>query len=185
MEAIAAISSIAGILSLLGQAIDSTTKLRNFLSEVSSASETASQLLHDLDCLLQTLDAVTSLVKLLPLEFKNPSVVSLHLRIQAYTKDVFNWFKVAKDIRPAQDGTKAWFKKLWVATNIKSIRDIRDELDRHKHTISLDLTIIGRYVLHFATPIFTLHLLQSLEHWIFLQPRTSRRSNVVLQHHCQ
>ena len=90
MEAIAAISGIAGSSSLLAQAIDSTTKLGDFLSEVSSASETAGQLLHDLDSLLQTLDAVTSLVKLLPEEFKNSNVVSLHLRVQAYTRDVFN-----------------------------------------------------------------------------------------------
>lgn len=144
MEAIAAISSIAGILSLLGQAIDNTTKLRNFLSEVSSASETAGQLLHDLDSLLQTLDAVNSLVKLLPVEFKNSSVASLHLRVEAYNKDVFNWFRVAKDIRPTQNGAKAWFKKLWIATNIKSVRDIRDELDRHKQALSLDLAILGR-----------------------------------------
>ena len=132
MEAIAAISSIAGILTLLGQAIDNTTKLRNFLSEISSASETADQLLHDLDSLLQTFDAVNSLVKLLPLEFKNSNLVSLHLRVEAYTKDVFNWFKVAKDVRPAQDGAKAWLKKLWIATNIKSLKEIREELDRHK-----------------------------------------------------
>ncbi|KAK0517555.1 hypothetical protein JMJ35_000710 [Cladonia borealis] len=144
MEAIAAISSIAGILSLLCQAIDNTTKLRDFLSEASSASETAGQLLHDLDSLLQTLDTVNSLVKLLPPEFKNSNIVSLHLRIEAYTKDVFDWFKVAKDIRPAQNGAKAWFKKLWIATNIKSVREIRVEIDRHKETISLDLTILGR-----------------------------------------
>ena len=155
MEAIAAISSIAGILSLLGQAIDNTTKLRDFLSEISSASETAGQLLHDLDSLLQTLDAVNSLVKLLPLEFKNSNVVSLHLRVEAYTKDVFNWFRVAKDIRPAQNGAKTWFKKLWIATNIKSVREIRDALDRHKQTISLDLTILGRYVRRFAVSVFT------------------------------
>ena len=155
MEAIAAISSIAGILSLLCQAIDNTTKLRDFLSEASSASETAGQLLSDLDSLLQTLDTVNSLVKLLPLEFQNSNVVSLHLRIEAYTKDVFNWFKVAKDIRPVQNGAKAWFQKLWVATNIKSIRDIRVELDRHKETISLDLTLLGRYARLFAVSLFT------------------------------
>ena len=109
MEAIAAIFSIAVILSLLGQTIDNTTKFSDFLSGVLSASETADQLLHDLGSLLQTLDAVNSLVRLLPLEFKNSNVVSLHLRVEAYTKDVFNWFKVAKDIRPAQNGAKAWF----------------------------------------------------------------------------
>ena len=92
---------------------------------------------------------------MLPLEFKNSNVVSLHLRVEAYTKDVFNWFKVAKDIRPAQNGAKAWFKKLWIATNIKSFREIRDESDRHKQTISLDLTILGRYVRRFAIAVFT------------------------------
>ena len=125
--------------------------------------------MHDLDSLLQTLDAVTSLVKLLPQEFKNSNVVSLHLRIQAYTRDVFNWFKVAKDIRPAQDGTKAWFKKVWIATNIKSVREIRDELDRDKQTIILDLTIIGRYVRRFAVYSFTfrylMQILRTLDIW--------------------
>ena len=154
MEAIAAISSIAGILSLLGQAIDNTTKLRDFLSEFSSASETAGQLLHDLDSLLQTLDAVNRIVKLLPPEFKNSNVVSLHLRVEAYTKDVFNWIKVAKDIHPAQEGAKAWFKKLWIATNIKSVKEICDELHRHKQTISLDLSILGRYIHPFAVTVF-------------------------------
>ena len=172
MEAIAAISGIAGILSLLAQAIDSTTKLRDFLSEVSSASETAGQLLHDLDSLLQTLDAVTSLVKLLPLEFRNSNVVSLHLRVQAYTKDVFNWFKVAKDIRPAEDETKAWFKKFWIATNIKSVREIRNELDRHKQTIVLDLTILGRYVRCFAVSTFTFGYLVQLSRTLDLSTAT-------------
>ena len=157
MEAIAAISSIAGILSLLCQAIENTTKLRDFLSEASSASETAGQLLNDIDSLLQTLDAVNGLVKLLPLEFQNSNIVSLQLRIEAYTRDVFDWFKVAKDIRPAQNGAKAWFKKLWIATNIKSIKEIRVELDRHKENISLDLTILGRYARLFA--VSPLHFL--------------------------
>ena len=146
METIAAISSIAGILSLLSQAIDNTTKFKNFLSDVSSASESVSQLLHDLDSLLQTLDAVNGLATSLPLDFKCSNVVSLHLRVEEYTKDVFNWLKVARDIRPMQEGVKAWLKKFWIASNISSVRGMREALNRHKQSICLDLSILGRFV---------------------------------------
>ena len=37
-----------------------------------------------------------------------------------------------------------------MATNIKSVREIRDESDRHEQTLILDLTIIGKYVRRFA-----------------------------------
>ena len=145
MEAVAAVSSIAGILSLLGQAIDNTKQLRGFLSDISSASEIVGRFLHDINELLRTLDAVNDLVESLPLSFKVPHIAFLQAQLEDYTRDVFTWFKIARSLRPASDaGARTWFKKFWVAASDRSVRDIREELDRHNQAICLSLSILGR-----------------------------------------
>jgi hypothetical protein len=145
MEVVAAISSVAGILSLLDQAIDNTQQLRGFLSDMSSASETIGRFLHDINELLQTLDAVNHIVRSLPSSFYGPHIAFLQAQLEDYTRDVFAWFKTARSLRPASNtGAKAWFKRSLVAASDRSLRDMREELCRHNQAIGLSLSVLGR-----------------------------------------
>ena len=147
MEVVAAAASVAGILSLVGESLDGTRKLRDFFSDVLSAPTTVSSCLRDIDSLRQVIQSIKDLVEKLPPDFTNEPVVMVAIQIQLKdcTADVSHWLKTAKALRPASDaGKKSWMKKLWVALNIKSVNEIRRELERHRQALTLSLSILGR-----------------------------------------
>ncbi|KAL2039517.1 hypothetical protein N7G274_007789 [Stereocaulon virgatum] len=144
MEVVAAISSVAGILSLLGQAIDNSQQLRRFLSDISSASEIIGRFLHDSSELLQTLDAVNHINESLPSSFYGPHIAFLQAQLEDYTRDVFPWLKTARAVRPASNmGFKECFKRFFVAASDRFVRDMREDLCRHDQTIGLSFSILG------------------------------------------
>ncbi len=66
MKAVAAAASIAGILTLAAQSISGVQRLRQFSSNVASASKTAQRFVYDLDLLLQVLQDVKILLDSTP-----------------------------------------------------------------------------------------------------------------------
>ncbi len=145
MEIVAAASSVAGILCLVGQSIDGASKLRDFFSSISQASSTVSRFLHDIDSLLQALRSANEIVRELPTDFSASRVTSLRIELQYCTKDVYHLLDVAKSIRPVSDvGAKGWFQRFWVAVNKSLLVDVREELERHKQAINLSLAVLGR-----------------------------------------
>ena len=145
MDVIAAVASVASILSLLGESLNGTKKLRDFFLDVSSASTTITSFLGDIDSLLQAMQSIRELLEKLPEDSMKDQIVSLRIQLQNYTQAVSRWLATAKALRPACDkAMKAWFKKSWVALNIKSINKMRTELDRYRQVFALKLSILGR-----------------------------------------
>ena len=148
MEAVAAVSSVAGIVSLAGQALDGILKLRGFFKEYGSASKSIDRFLRDLNSLIQTLEDVKDVV--LKLEnvstFGAKSVLSsLQIQLEDCSKDVYDWVRVGGEHRPQSvSGSKAMFKKFLVAVNKECIADIFKDIESHKHNIGLKLSLIGR-----------------------------------------
>lgn len=145
MEAIAAASSVAGILSLLGQSIDGISKLRGLLLNVSGASRHVSLFLYDINCLLEALHEAKQLVDKLPEDFKDSQITALQIQLDLCTTDVHRLLETAGSLRPASEvGAKAWIKKFWNAVNRDVLRNAREELERHRQAIELSLTVLGR-----------------------------------------
>lgn len=147
MEAIAAASSVAGILSLLGQSIEGVSKLRGFLLNVSCASRHVSLFLYDINCLLEALHAAKQLVDKLPGDFKDSQFAALQIQLDFCSTDVHRLLESASSLRPASEvRAKAWLKKFWNAINKDVLRNAREDLERHRKAIELSLTVLGRYV---------------------------------------
>ena len=147
MEAVAAASSVAGILSLLGQSIDGVSKLRGFLLSVSNSSRHVSLFLYDINCLLEALHAAKQIVDKLPEDFKDSQISALQIQLDFCTKDVLRLLEGASSLRPASEvGAKAWLKSFWNAVNKDVLRTAREELERHRQAIELSLTVLGRCV---------------------------------------
>ena len=145
MEAVAAASSVAGILSLLGQSIDGVSKLRGFLLNVSGASKHVSLFLYDINCLLEALHAGKQLVDKLPEDFKDGQITALQVQLDFCTTDVHRLLEIARSLRPASEvGAKAWLKKFFTAVNKVVLRNAREDLERHRQAIELSLIVLGR-----------------------------------------
>lgn len=145
MEIVAAVSSVAGILSLVSQGIEGASKLKDLFSNISRASITIDRFLHDIDSLLQALQAARDLVKELPTNFGGSQVTSLRIELQYCTKDVYRLLDIASSLRPISVvGAKAWFQRFWTAVNKNLLVDAREELERHKQAINLSLVVLGR-----------------------------------------
>lgn len=145
MEAIAAASSIAGILSLLGQSIDGVSKLRGFFLNVSVSSRNVSLFLYDINSLLEALHAAKQIVDKLPEDFKDSQVTALQIQLDVCTTDIHRLLESASALRPASEvGAKIWMKQFWNAVNKDVLRNAREDLERHRQAIELSLIVLGR-----------------------------------------
>ena len=145
MEVVAATASVAGILTVVGQGIESIIKLREFYAALSEGSRTIEKFLKDINNLLQTLHGIRDLLKKWPQEKTDVNIAALSVQVEECSKDLFNWLDTAKAMRPASGkGGKAWFKKFWIAANKNRVKDIRTEIGRHVQTLNVSLALIGR-----------------------------------------
>jgi hypothetical protein len=151
MEAVAAIASIAGILSLAGQAVNGIIILRGFFQSCSSESHSIEKFLKRLNELIQILEHARDLMtklKTAPSKIVPESILaSLQFQLDDCNKDVYSWLAMAKASLPASNtGTKVAFKKFLVALERQRITDIYMEISVHKDNIMTKLSVIGRCV---------------------------------------
>lgn len=145
MEAIAAASSIAGIITVVGQSIDGLIKFSDFFSDISSASKTISRLLNDINSLIEVLENIGRVLEQARARRRHQNFSSLDIKLEDCAKDVQVWLATARLLRPGSDsGGKAWLKKFRLAVNNTAIQTIRDEIGRHKQTLCLSLAVFGR-----------------------------------------
>jgi hypothetical protein len=152
MEAVAAVSSVAGILSLVGQALNGIVTLRGFYQECASASHFIQKFLKRLNDLIQILEDVKELMKKLE---ASPSravadnvLASLRIQIEDCGKDVYRWLEMARKSMPGSTtGTKASFKCFLLALEKQKITDVYVEIAAHKDNIMTKLSVIGRYAM--------------------------------------
>ena len=147
MEVVAAVASVAGILSLLGESLDGTKKLRWFFSDMKSAPIIISDCLNDIDSLLTTIHFIREVITRLPLDVKDDPIARLQTQLKEYVTNIPRWLKTLRTHHPASDSglnSWVWVKKVWVALDINSVKEIRTELCRHKQDLVLNLSILGR-----------------------------------------
>lgn len=151
MEAVAAASSIAGLVSLAGQALDGILKRRGFFKDCVSASKTVDRFLRDLNSLIQTLEDVKSIITRLKnataSTFNNKAMISsLQIQLEDCSKDVHEWIWIASEQHAKfPKDNKAIFKRFMVAVNKESYADIFKEIGNHRDALAPKLSLIGRY----------------------------------------
>ncbi|MCJ1286620.1 hypothetical protein MMC26_005966 [Xylographa opegraphella] len=149
MDVISVASSIAGILSIVGQSIDGIAKLKQLFSDISIASKTIDSFLRDINSLLHMLNDVEAILSQIDKRKYSGAIgvstASLQVELEDCLKDVFIWLRVADGLRPPSDlGARVWFKKLWVAINQNSVKGIREDIGRHKLALQVNLALVGR-----------------------------------------
>jgi hypothetical protein len=156
MEGIAAASSIAGILSLSGQTTSGIIKLHTFFKDVASASRTIDRFLQNINQLIKLIEDVKAVLQHVAnsstLLCADVKIAALEIQLEDCSNDVYRWLKVAREHHPGFSvGTKAGFKKFWVAVNKGDVRGILEDIREHRHGIVASLSVLGRRV-----PIFEL-----------------------------
>ena len=167
MEAVAAAASIAGIVTVVGQSIDGLIKFSDFFSDLSSAPKTITQLLDDINSLIQVLRNIGDLLEQAEARRPDQNFALLDVKLEDCAKDVQVWLATARVLRPASNsGGKAWLKKFRLAVNNTAIQTIREEIGKHNQTLCLSLAVFGRYKDHLLS-----------------QTRTSRQALTKIQKH--
>jgi hypothetical protein len=148
MEVVAAVSSVAGIASLLGQALIGLSSLYDFFKDCREASKTADQFLRALTSLEGTIKDVETLIdsiKHVSGTLTESNLASLAIHVEDCKKDIDRWLKEAQSCHPGSvTGTKSFFKKFLAAVKKQSIKDVFQEIAAHKESISLSLSTTGR-----------------------------------------
>lgn len=148
MEAVAAAASIAGIITLVFQSIDGLVKFKELFDDASSASKIIARLLDDINGLIQLLEDVQNVAEQFEAKKgEQQNFASLDLKLADCSKDVHIWLSTARILRPsAEQGGRAWWKKIRLAVNKDAIQTIRNEISRHRQLISLSLQVFGRNI---------------------------------------
>ena len=147
MEAVAAAASIAGIITLVGQSIDGLIKFSDFFSDVSSASKTISRLLNDINSLIQVLENIGEIVEQARVRRSDQNFANLDVKLDDCAKDVQIWLATARLLHPgSESGGRAWLRKFRLAVNNTAIKNIREEIAKHRLSLCLSLAVFGRYI---------------------------------------
>lgn len=146
MEAVAAAASVAGILTLVGQSISGLVELKRFYASLETASRTVDKFIQDINSLLRSLHGIDEILAKCPRGTADVHIASLRVQVEECSKDVFDWLRTARDMRPAtNEGSRAWFKKFRFAASKGEVIDIELEISRHRHALNTSLALIGRY----------------------------------------
>jgi hypothetical protein len=151
MEGLAAATSVAGVLSLAGSTIDGIVKLHEFFKDVSTASKTVERFLQSINSLIKLMEDVKTLLESVAERQTLPSmdikIAALQIQLEDCSKDVYSWLNLAREHHPGfSTGSRAGFKKFWVAVNKSGVRGIAEDIREHKHGIVASLSVLGRYV---------------------------------------
>ena len=145
---VAAVSSVAGIASLVGQSLNGLNKLYEFVSDCRNASRTVTRFRDELTTLRQTIEEVEALV----LQIKDPFEDSRHCTFNSLTfylencaNNLHKRFEAAqKSDAPDGSNYKEFFSSV-VAIRSKDIKDIFKQIFSHRQAISLSSSATGRY----------------------------------------
>ncbi|KAF4633145.1 hypothetical protein G7Y89_g4979 [Cudoniella acicularis] len=143
-----AAATVAGVIGLAGQTVDGIVKLHGFFKDVAAASRTIEKFLQDMNFLIKTIEDVRSLLGKISTTLPTSTdlkVVALEYQLQDCSKDVYRWLNIARDYHPDfSTGSKASFKKFWVAANKVAVSGISQDINHHRHGIVASLAVLGR-----------------------------------------
>lgn len=148
MDPLGITASVAGVLTLAGQALVGIVALHDFFQSCSSASKTIANFLRELNAFKRTIQDVQEVVAKIQASFEHVIggfLVSLTLLLEDSVRDVTKWLEKARSTDPrSTSGTKAVFKAFLVALQKQSIRNYFLEIANHKKNLTLSLSVIGR-----------------------------------------
>jgi hypothetical protein len=79
-----------------------------------------------------------------------PHLSSLESHLETCVKDVTVWVRVAKDSDPSSEkGIRAFLKKLKVAVDKSSFKEIERKIAGHKVRLGFSLSVLGMYVTNY------------------------------------
>ena len=149
MEAIAAASSVAGLLGLAGSCLSAAQSLFKLYQDIRAASKTVEIFIKDINGLIRTLHDVQGQLQTIErnssLEFHDLHLTTLRLQLNDCNGDMQSWLATAEKYRPStSSGGKKWFKKFWTAINEDSVKNVSTEIRARRSEIDSALAVLGR-----------------------------------------
>lgn len=154
MEVIGSLSAILGIVGIAGQALNGAIKLRGFFEDYSEASANIEKFIRGLNSLIQVISDVNSILEKLS-DANSKSVpgfevalTSLKIQLEDCSKDLERLLILARESYPDHALAKGEIvlRKISVAVKRKKLQQLFPEIESHKSSISLKLSVIARYV---------------------------------------
>ena len=142
-------SSVAGILSLVGQSIDGIIKLRGFVKDVKNSQTTVNSFVRDVDSFEGSLWQIEKLIVQLPQEQpvvkEQIDLETLQWQLQGCQSDIKRWLDVANHLEPGSSrNAEAFFKKLRIAVNKDGFSEFHSQIARHQLGLNISLSILGQ-----------------------------------------
>ena len=149
MEALAAASSVAGLLSLAGQCVSGAQNLHSLYRDIGAISHTVETFMKDVNGLLRTLEDVKALLEKIqhqaPWLADEVSLTSLKLQLEDCDHDISLWLRTAQSTKPiGGKGTRAWFRKFWMAMDKQSTNNVRADMQKRRIEVAVALSTLGR-----------------------------------------
>lgn len=149
MEALAATSSVAGLLSLAGQCISGAQNLCSLYRDITAISRTVESFMKDVNGLLRTLEDVKILLEKIELQAAwladEVSLTSLKLQLEDCDRDIGLWLRTAQSTKPTGGkGSRTWFRKFWMAMDKEPRNNVRTDMQKRQIEVAVALSTLGR-----------------------------------------
>lgn len=168
MEVLAAVASVAGVLSLTIDGIETIGKLKAFCDDFKTCNKLASEFFHDLTVLATLLGNVKGLCTKLNMTnvAQKPDfhLASMQIQVEDCTHDLERWLDVARRYErgipdrgqhKSRLSVRAAFKAFTVAVDKESRVAVRTRFGEHMENIQASLSLLGRSVMFkYEQPIF-------------------------------
>jgi len=151
MEAVAAASSIIGILGVIGQSVSGLAKLQKFFDEYERAPHLVKKLKRDISGLETTLLEVQEVVQLFQKaenvnssEILKTSTATLDKQVKLCSDDIKLWVKETEDLNPKlKSGFKTFFTRLKFAMlGAERFQAFASDVIKHRQSIGNSLSLL-------------------------------------------
>jgi hypothetical protein len=148
MEAVAAVSSVAGIASLVGQSLTGLKNLSEFVHDCRNASRTVTRFLDELSTLRQTIEEVDALLLQIKESFEDSRrniLASLSTQLEDCANNLQRWLAAAQNSKLShRPKYKRLLQSILVSIRSQDIKDVFKQISSHRQGISLSLSATGR-----------------------------------------
>lgn len=148
MEAVGAAASVAGLLSLAGQAITGIIKLRAFVKDIAAAPKIVNAFMKEVDSFEGSLAQVRQLLEQLQSKQHNAAkhldLDVLQNQLTSCAEDIEQWLVTARLVDPGTEkGAKAFIRKLRVAVDKDGFSEFHDQIARLQRWLGISLSVLG------------------------------------------
>ena len=142
-EALGIASGIAGLLSLVGQAIEGIIKLRAFAKGFEESAATVNEFVDDLNSFGDSLQQVRDLLKKVS-DSARIDVKTLRWQLQSCQSSVLSWNQLTRRRQHGlKDEAKAFFTQLGNAANIEGFVEFQSRISTHQLGLQMSLSMLN------------------------------------------